>query len=59
MDERKTHCSLEIFSCEKQFNSSYSMDCFCFIFINIKVEKNKLVVLLMGFEPAVITSRLK
>jgi len=33
VDDRKPHCSPEIFSHQKQFNSSYSMYCFCFSFI--------------------------
>lgn len=43
--ERKTHCSPEISSHEKQFNSSYSMDCFSFI----QVERNKLGAVFDGF----------
>lgn len=54
VDDRKTYCPLDIFSREKQFNSSHSMDCFCFIFINTKAEKNKLGGAFNGFELVVI-----
>lgn len=38
VDDGKVHRFPEILPHEKQFNSSYSIDYFCFIFIYTKVE---------------------
>lgn len=54
VDDRKKHCPLQIYSHEKRFNSSHSIECFWFIFINTKLEKNKLGGAFDGFELAVI-----